>query len=142
MSSDPAFALQVAFYSALQGATAAGENVFDRVPPGNPFPRIVIGEAESIGRRIGGRKDSCYYAGSETLCFVDIYGGRDNEIGFPEAKRIADQVRDILDDAELDLTAHGHRLEMLEFETAAYQGDPDGITRRALMAFRAFTQAL
>ena len=149
MSVDPAFALQKAIYKILNGATEAGENVYDRVPPGNSFPRIVIGEAETTNRRIGTRKpkngpliDHCFYAGSETTLFIDVFGGRDAEIGFPETKRIADQVRDILDDADLDLSAYGHRLEMLDFETTAHQADADGITRRALMVFRVWTQAL
>jgi len=145
-SVDPSHALQVAFMQRLDGATSAGRNVFDRVPPkpngGGPFPRIVIGEGASSNRRIGNRTDDCYYAGSETTCFVDIYGGRGNEIGHPETKRVADQVRDLLDDAPLDLGAYGHRLEMLEFETATYESDADGITRRALLVFRAWTQAL
>lgn len=142
MSVAPSWALQKAFYSALLGATDAGANVFDRIPSRNQFPRIVIGEGETTGRRIGNRSDACYYDGSETSCFVDIYGGRNNEIGHTETKRIADQVRDILDDADLDLTADGHKLEMLDFETASYENDADGITRRAMLVFRAYTQSL
>lgn len=143
ISQIPALALQKAFFNELVGATTAGRNVFDRVPPGpETFPRIVIGEGETTNRRIGSRRDDCYYAGAETVCFVDIYGGRGDAPGHPETKRLADEVFHILDDARLDLTPYGHRLEILNFETASYQSDADGITRRALLAFRAYTQSL
>lgn len=142
MSVDPAWALQKAFFAALNGNTDAGTNVFDRVPTSDLFPRIVIGESVSNGSRIGSRADGCFYDGSESRCYIDVYGGRGSEVGHAETKRIADKVRELLDDAPLDLTAYGHRLEQIDFDTAAYERDADGITRRALMVFRVLTQAL
>lgn len=128
MSVDPSLALQGALVARLKGATDAGNSVYDTVPTSNPFPRITIGEGQTIGDFA-----DCYN-GSETFLDVDVWS---QAVGFPEAKRIADQVRGLLDDT---MALTGHSLEIFEFQNARYLHDPDGLTKHIAMTFRALTQ--
>lgn len=127
--SDPSLALQGAIVAALRGETAAGNNVFDDVPGSSPFPRITLGEGQTIGNFA-----DCY-DGSEVFLEINVWS---RKTGFPEAKVIASGVRSILHGADLDLP--GHTLELLEFQDTIYSRDPDGKTRRARMTLRALTQ--
>lgn len=125
--SDPALALQKAIYEALRGETGAGYNVFDTVPSTNPFPRIVIGPAQTIGAFA-----DCY-DGSESFLQIDVYSIKVGSL--PEVKAIASEVRDILHDAEL--TLEGHILELIAFESTVYSKEADNRTGRARMTIRA-----
>lgn len=132
--SDPSLALQGALVATLKAAaTEAGNNVFDQVPGtgAGPFPRIVVGDGQSIGNRA-----DCY-DGSEVFLDINVYT---QAVGYPQTKRIASEIRTVLDDA--DLTLVGHRLELMEFRDAVFSRDPDGKTRRARMTIRALTQSL
>lgn len=135
MSLEPAYALQKMLFNALLGATGAGQNVFDRVQASDPFPRITIGGGQTISGRIGSRLDPCFYGGSESFLDIDVWS---RAPGYPEAKTIAGQVREILDDA--DLALEGHVLELMDFESTVFSRDPDGLTSRARMSIRALTQ--
>lgn len=127
--SDPSLALQAATFAALVGATDAGSNVFDRVPPEDPFPRITFGEGQTLSDNADCRR------GSEVFLEVHVWT---REVGFPQAKRIASQVRDKLDDNMLKLD--GHVCDYLAFDSAQFLRDPDGITSHVAMTFRALTQ--
>lgn len=127
-STDPALALQKALFDALKGHTDAGANVFDRVSD-DVYPRITLGDGQSVPS-IG----ICGPA-SESFLDVDVWS---RAPGYPQTKTIADQVRTILHDADLPLT--GHRLDLLTFRDVVYSRDPDGLTSRARMTFRALTQ--
>ena len=132
MSSDPALALQKAFVAAIKALqTEAGGNVFDRVPASakDAFPRVTVGEAQIVGNYA-----ECY-DGSEAFIIVDVWSRKP---GMPQAQQIASAIRTGLHDADLDL--EGHTLELLDFESVNYLKDPDGLTRRARMQFRALTQ--
>lgn len=129
MSIDPSLAIQKAIFAALLNNTAAGGNVFDRVSAANPFPRITHGSIVVNDWPYG-----CM-AGSECFIDVDVWS---REPGYPQVKTIADQVREILDDA--DLTLEGHHLELLSYRDSAVSRDPDGLTNRARMTFYALTQ--
>lgn len=127
--SDPALALQKAIYDALKNETSAGANVFDAVPSTDPFPRIVIGPAQTIGDFA-----ECY-DGSESFLQIDVYS---NKVGsMPEVKTIASEIRSILHDADLDL--EGHVLVQIEFQDSVYSREGDGRTARARMTLRAET---
>lgn len=138
MTSDPALALQGAIVGALKGNTDAGNNVFDSVPPPQTMPRITVGSGQSVGALIGARADDCIYDGSESFVDVDVWSVNP---GFPQVKTIAGQVRDLLDDVDLDLSAEGHTLELLTHQSTVFQRESDGLTSRARMLFRALTQA-
>jgi hypothetical protein len=127
--SDPSLALQAAIVAALAGTTEAGTNVYDQVPATDAFPRITVGEGQTVGNFA-----DCY-DGSEVYLDVHVWS---REVGFPEAKRIASAVRSALHDAPLTLT--GHTLELLQFRDARYLRDPDGRTSHVAMTFRALTQ--
>lgn len=126
---DPALAWQKALVATLRGFTAAGQNVFDTVPSASPFPRITIGPGQSVGNRIG-----CY-EGTESFLDIDVWS---RGPGYPEAKTIEGQVRDLLEDQILPLD--GHVCELVEFRDAVFQRDPDGITSRARITIRALSQ--
>lgn len=126
---DPQLALQKALFVALDNQTNAGGNVFDAVPSGDPFPRITIGEGQGLADLA-----DCY-DGTETVLDVHVWSRGQ---GYPEAKTIADQVRDILHDADLPL--EGHSLGLLEYQGSQNLRDPDGITSHIAMTFRALTQ--
>lgn len=130
MATDPAFSLQVALVAALKAiATAAGSNVFDRVPPGDPFPRITLGPSQSVPN------DADCYDGTETFQQIDVWS---RSVGLPEVKRIADAIRDRLHDG--DLTLSGHTLELMTVESIDYSRDPDGLTNRARISVRVLSQ--
>lgn len=129
-STDPSLALQKAFVAALKGHTLAGANVYDRVPSSDPFPRITLGPIT-----VSWWPPATCMNGSECFADVDCWS---REVGFPQVKQLADEVRTILHDAELLLD--GHSLELLAFRDSILMRDPDGLTSRARMTFRALTQ--
>lgn len=130
MSSDPSLALQAAFLHAIiDGATSLAGRVFDTPPASAVFPYVTIGEIQ-----VNADLADCY-GGSESFADVHVWS---RAVGFPEAKRIADEIRDALHDA--DLTLEGHSLELLHFRDARTLRDPDGVTNHIAMTFRALTQ--
>lgn len=129
--SDPALALQGALVAAIRAlGTAAGQNVFDRVPASDPFPRVTVGEGQSVDNSSPG----CY-DGSESFLQVDVWS---REVGYPQAKQIASAIRTRLHDGALTLA--GHTLELMRVRSIDYSRDPDGLTSRARILVRALTQ--
>ncbi|MFN6950983.1 MAG: DUF3168 domain-containing protein [Albidovulum sp.] len=130
MSVDPSLALQKAIYEALTESPAvAGGRVFDHVPEGAEFPYISFGTFQSLGNRA-----DCY-DGTESFFDINVWS---RAVGFPEAKGIADRVREVIDRA--DLAIDGHTLELLDFQDAQAVRDPDGMTNRVILSFRALSQ--
>lgn len=129
MAGDPSLAIQRAVVVALKGNTDAGSNVFDTVPPANPFPRITLGEGQAVGNYA-----DCYEQ-TETFLQIDIWT---SGVGFPASKTIASQVRSLLHDTPLPLT--GHHMDLITFASLLPLKDPDGITRHVAMTFRILTQ--
>lgn len=130
MATDPSLALQGALVAAIRAlATAAGSNVFDAVPPSDPFPRVTLGPSQSIP------VDADCYAGTESFQQIDVWS---RGVGFPEAKAIADAIRDRLHDA--DLTVSGHVLDLMTVESINYSREPDGLTSRARISVRILSQ--
>jgi hypothetical protein len=129
VAADPSLALQKAITAALKGTTDAGGNVFDTVPGSDPFPRITVGDGQSLPDYA-----DCY-DGTISVLQIDVWS---RAVGWPEAKRIASQVREALDDGEFALDEH--HLEVITFEDAQFLRDPDGLTRHVALTFRALTQ--
>jgi len=130
--SDPMLALQKALVARLKAAsTGAGASVYDRVPDSDPFPRITIGEGQTLKDNQDCRR------GSEVFLEVHVWS---REYGFGEAKTITSEVREALDEAESFLALDGHILDLLDFEEARFLRDPDGLTNHVAMSFRALTQ--
>jgi hypothetical protein len=131
VASDPSLPLQAALISALRVlGTAAGSNVFDRVPEGDPFPRITLGAWQSIP------DDADCYDGTESFVQVDVWS---RAVGYPEVKSIAGAVRDRLHDG--DLVVGGHSVELMTVESVDYLRDPDGLTSRARISLRILSQS-
>src|SRR5678815_530329 len=103
---DPAFALQKAIFDALNGATDAGNSVYDTVPIADPFPRVTFGPAQSVPVDEEADPD-CGYDPTEMSQELNVWS---RKTGYPEAKSIASQVRGILHGATLDLI--GFRMEL------------------------------
>jgi hypothetical protein len=136
MTTDSALAVQAALYERLSadaalGAITGAASVRDHVPPGTPFPYVVIGDM-----------------GSRPL---DTQGGRGCEIaaelhafsraeGLAETKRILAALQDALHGA--DFAISGHRLVLcLCTGTEARLGE-DGVTRHGVARFRIVTEPL
>lgn len=109
--------------------TLATGGVHDQPPSGVTFPYVSIGPDQVIPDRA-----DCY-DGSEVVLQVDVWS---REVGFPEAKRIAEAVRAALTDAPLALA--GHRLVDIAFVESRTLRDPDGLTSHAALTFRALTE--
>ena len=132
MATDPALALQGALIAAIKAIpTAAGANVFDSVPPSDPFPRVTVGLGQSIPDMADCRD------ATESVLQIDAWS---RAVGYPEVKGIADKIRDRLNDEQLVIT--GHRLELMLVELIDYTRDPDGLTSRARISLRVLTAAL
>lgn len=131
MSVDPSLAIQKAIVAAIQAASPAicAGRIYDIVPDDAQFPYLSFGPFQTVGNRA-----DCY-DGSETFVEVNVWS---RAVGFPEAKGIADRVREELDRAEL--TLDGHTLELFDFQDARALRDPDGITSRVILNFRALSQ--
>lgn len=128
--SEPSLALQKAILDALvAGVPAVGGRVYDMPPFDATYPYVTIGEAQTLDDRA-----DCY-DGSESFLTIHVWS---RAVGFPEAKRIAGMVRDVLDDA--DLVLDGNSLELLRFRDMNTLRDPDGVSSHVVMTFRALTQ--
>lgn len=125
--SDPTLALQGWIVSTLTNASPPLQ-VFDKVPPGNVFPRFTIGPAQCIP---GGDDGQCA-ATWEVFQQLDAWS---RENGFPEVKTIAPVAVGLLHHAEPTLT--GFTVVLIEVVSTDYMRDPDGITSRARIQIRA-----
>ena len=137
MSTDPSLALQGAVVAAIKAlATEVGTRVYDRVARDTSgkitatFPYVSLGESDVLGNYA-----DCY-DGSDVSLAIHVWS---RDVGFPQCKRIASDIRTGLNNAEL--TLDGHTLELLELERTNYLRDPDGLTSHAVLNFRALTQS-
>ena len=126
---DPALALQGALVVLIKGKTDAADRVFDRVPSAAEKPYVSLGPMDVVGSYA-----DCY-DGSETTAQIDVWG---DDVGMPAVKRIASQIRDLIN-AE-DYPIDGHSLALGEVQATNYSRDPDGITTRAIITARFITQ--
>jgi len=139
---DPAYAVQDAIFDILKGATDAGNAVYDEVPPdarqiavaGHLFPRITFGPSQTVP--VDEEADAnCGYDPTEVTQEMNVWSRRK---GYPEAKSIASQVRELLHGTTLDLV--GFRMELpLVLRSSDASLDPDGKTHRVRMLFETRT---
>jgi len=122
--------LQKAIYNALNGAVtgidSASVDVYDDVPEGAEYPYIVIGEETSAN---DGTKDIDAVEYTLTLHIWSQYRGR------REIKEIMQSVYDLLHDSAI--TVAGASLANIRQEFSNTLMENDGITRHAIMRFRA-----
>lgn len=112
-------------------AELGGARVYD-VPPASPvFPYVTIGEAQVTDW------STATEAGEEHRLTLNAWS---RQGGHDEAHRIAGAVQEALHDAGLALT--GARLVNLRATGAEIRREAGGRTYRALIRFRAVTEAL
>lgn len=118
---------QRALYAALMGANIAGGNVFDQVAPGDPFPRVTIGDEQVI--------DDSNTCQDGWELFADVHCWSRPATGSKaEVKALAAQVVK----AVLAIDAiEGFTLVLLHHQTTRIFRDPDGLTEHAAISFRA-----
>lgn len=135
--SSPALELQGAIVAVLKtdGAlqTIMGGNVrlYQDVKPGTDFPYATIGDAQQLPD-----KAECIN-GSEIFLDIHVWS---RAKGDPEVRNIAASISDALD--EIALTLPNHACRLIEREDIRFLRDPDGITRHAVLTFRALTEPL
>lgn len=129
----PSLEIQGAIVARLK-ATAAitalvGTRVYDSVPAGASFPYITLGEGDETS------DDVDCIDGFEISLDIDVWS---RAPGFPEAKRIADEIRIALREPPLSISDNAlvyfnHR------QTRTFR-DPDGLTSHAVLTFEAFAE--
>lgn len=125
----------------LQGAVVArlasypglveliGGRVYDRVPADATFPYVSIGADQMFS------DDAECITGFEITFQIDAWS---RAVGFPEVKRIAEQVRRALTDDDLELTDNA--MLSLEHSQTRMMRDPDGLTNHAAIQFVAIIE--
>lgn len=122
--------LQAAAIAAIKNSSAitalVGERVYDDVPPKPTFPYITWGDD-------GTNDDSAdCVVGSEVFFSLHVWS---RAVGKPESKRIAGEIRELLD--ENDLVVTDHHLVTLNHRITRWQVEPDGLTKHGIVTFRA-----
>lgn len=119
--------LQVAIVGALKRDNGVGtaDRVFDAIPKNADFPYVNVGEDLVLG------DDSECADGSEVISRIHAWS---REVGFPELKEIAWNIRQRLRSAALNVP--GFRVDNIEFVQSQFLRDPDGQTRHAVLEFR------
>jgi len=103
--------------------------VYDAVPAGAAFPYITVGEGDETS------DDADCIDGFEISLDIDIWS-RAN--GYPEAKRISEEVREAIKSA--DLTLPTNALVDFRHRQTRFLRDPDGLTSHAVMTFEGFAE--
>jgi hypothetical protein len=129
---DPSFSLQTAIFGALttSGAlpTAVGGRVYDAAPQNAATPYVSLGDCQVLPDKAG-----CI-DGAECFPIIDVWSTYN---GYKEAKEIAAAIVAKLDDKPDALSVAGFNVVVFELEQYQPLRDPDGITRRVSLTFRA-----
>lgn len=129
---DPSFPLQSALYGALTQAgvlpAVVGGRVYDEAPQNAQTPYVSIGDCQVLPD-----KAECI---DGYIChpIIDVWS---TYKGFAEAKTIAAAILTMLDEQPGSLSVAGFNVVVLEIENYMPLRDPDGITRRVSLTFRA-----
>lgn len=132
---DPSLELQGAIVARLKatGAVTAlvGQRIYDRVPDHPTFPYISLGPDDVLS------DDADCVTGFEITVQIDCWS---RAVGFPEVKRVADEVRTALHGHDFSLATNAAVL--FEHRITRTFRDPDGLTNHAAMTFESFVQKL
>lgn len=136
---DATLAVQAAVLARLTRSDAAArdvvpDRVFDRVPKGTVPGYVRIGNNDQYIPTLA----DCY-DGAELFLPIECFGSRE-DVGKPGVKRIVAAVKEDLHQQEDFMELEGHRLQLFELYRVDYRTEPDGLTERALMTFRALTE--
>lgn len=131
--SSPSFELQVAIVTRLKAAAAVtafvGNRVYDNVPEEPTFPYITVGEGDETS------DDADCVDGFEISIDIDVWS---RAPGFPEAKRISDEIRKALKTPELTIPTNA--LVYFRHRQTRFLRDPDGKTSHAVMTYEGFAE--
>ena len=133
---DPSLPLQTALFAALTAPgvlpAVVGGRVYDEAPQNAATPYVSIGDCQVLPD-----KAECV---DGYIChpIVDIWS---TYKGFAEAKTIAASILAKLDEQPENLTVAGFNVVVLEIENYMPLRDPDGVTRRVSLTFRALVNA-
>ena len=129
----PSLELQIAIVSRLKATAAVADliadRVFDSVPDDADFPYVTVGEGDETS------DDADCIDGFEISLDVDVWS---REVGFPEAKRISDEIRRALKSP--DLVLQTNLLVEFRHRQTRFLRDPDGLTSHAVMTFEGFAE--
>lgn len=129
---DPSFPLQTAIFGALSSAgalpTSVGSRIYDAAPQNALTPYVSLGDCQVLPDKSG-----CI-DGAECYPIIDVWS---TYSGYKEAKEIAAAIVAKLDDNPDALSVAGFNVVVFELNTYQPLRDPDGITRRVSITFRA-----
>ena len=129
----PSLELQGAIVARLKAAAGLsaliGAHVYDDVPKKMVFPYATVGEGDETS------DDADCIDGFEISLDIDIWS---RAVGFPEAKRISDEIRKALKAPDLSLPTNA--LVYFRHRQTRFLRDPDGLTSHAVMTFEAFAE--
>lgn len=106
-----------------------GRRSYDVIDPDAEKPYVSLGPIQVIPEH------AIEYDGSDVSIQIDAWSATVETV---EIKRIGAAIRAALDGAALVLD--GHRLVDLTAESTGYLIDPDGLTKHAILSFRARTE--
>lgn len=125
--------IQKAVYAALTGDAvlmAKVKGVFDKVPDGQTYPYVTVGDATEV------KDDTFTSKGFQATITCHIWS---QYPGFKEALEILGEMNRILDGPSLIVFGFSHVYTRMEFcETLR---DPDGVTRHVPVRYRIMTEA-
>jgi len=136
----PAHELQLAIVAQLKGDAAVtalvAQRVYDDVPSetqrasrtGGSWPYVSMGPSDETS------DNADCIDGFEITVQIDVWS---QDVGYPEARRIADAVRRALK-TDLDLTDNA--MVSFEHRVTRYLPDPNPLVRRAAMTFTALVE--
>lgn len=136
---DPAHEIQERIINRLRNyaplQALVGQRVYDNVPSSGgqvtaTFPYVSMGPRQLI------EDDAECIEGYEVFVQLDVWS---RQPGYKEASDVAQAVRQALRGYELPLAVNA--IVTTEHRFTNYQADPDGITRRAIISFRALVEA-
>lgn len=125
---DPTLDLQGAIYRHLSEGSPVllSVPIYDRVPQSAKPPYVSFGPSDALS------DDADCITTLETTIQLDCWS---TEPGFPEVRRISDEVRRALHNADLSLTYNA--LVLLQHRQTRYIRSSDGLTSHAAMTFEA-----
>ena len=132
---DPSLPLQTAIFETLSAPgvlpTVVGGRVYDEAPQNAATPYVSLGDCQVLPDKAG-----CI-DGSECYPIIDVWSTCQ---GYAEAKTIAAAILAKLDDQPENLDVAGFSVTIFEIHNYMPLRDPDGVTRRVSLTFRALVQ--
>lgn len=132
---DPSLPLQTAIFAALSAPGLLPDIVegrlYDEAPQNALTPYVSIGDCQVLPDKSG-----CI---DGSLCYpiIDVWS---TYKGYSEAKQIAAAILAKLDDQPENLTVAGFSVTVFEIHNYMPLRDPDGVSRRVNLTFRALVQ--